>query len=81
MKTCKTCKHWKKPKAIDVENDRFKICGRIKFDANYDSSYATKRELDEESVFDEPAVTVDGSGYFAELRTQESFGCTLHEDA
>ncbi len=77
MKTCKTCKHWKNfNDRHRIENDKFKECSRIKFDR---ASSSSDSHDDQDSIFDEPAVTVDGSGYFAALHTQENFGCSLHE--
>jgi predicted nucleic acid-binding Zn ribbon protein len=34
---------------------------------------------DAESVLEHPAVVIDGSGYYAALKTQASFSCCLWE--
>ena len=81
-KKCGTCRHWK---AIDYSvtagRDRhtdFRVCDRVLHDAEYESS-GNACPSDTESVFDELAVTIDGSGYTAELRTKADFGCVLWE--
>lgn len=68
MSTCKSCKHWNRE-----EGFKFGECQRIKHDFRADTD-------EPESCLDEPAYTIDGSGYMAELRTQADFGCTLWEE-
>jgi hypothetical protein len=77
MGTCGTCKHWKR---IDHEADptsdpRYGTCEAIP---------QAREEWDDDgdvSVMagDWKAVAVDGSGYFAAIKTRECFGCVLHE--
>lgn len=71
---CGTCKHWKPfdPMKYHEKNMAgFGRCERIGF-ADDDGI-----PLEQRSSW--IACTVDGSGYFAALRTKESFGCVLHE--
>ena len=78
-KTCKTCRHWGSEK--DASED-FRECQAIPH-----ASQGTERRDEEwetpypdeyvEGVMSAPAVTVDGSGYFAALQTKADFGCTL----
>jgi len=70
-KTCETCKYWTMEgvRERDSVSPRNKSCGRIPFE-DYD-----------EEVFDEPAYTIDGSGYHGALITRDDFGCNLWEQA
>jgi hypothetical protein len=80
METCGTCKNWKR---IDQEewyeresNDtRYGTCqaiphAAIKWDQDSDRNLIAG---------DWKAVAVDGSGFFAAIKTQECFGCVLHK--
>jgi hypothetical protein len=75
-KCCGTCRHW------GSEDDgwkRFRKCQEIRHDEHGESGDNQKSEFvaDDESIFDDEAVVVDGSGYFAALKTQEDFYCSL----
>jgi hypothetical protein len=75
--TCGTCKHWKRVDAesTDIEDPRYGQCEAIPR-----AEYEWDEDLDIHVVKgDWQAVAVDGSGYFAALRTRESFGCILHD--
>lgn len=61
---CETCKH----RTFDTPDNTL-VCGRIKGPQHEDECI-----LDEE-----PASCMDGSGYLAELRITDSFGCVLWE--
>lgn len=93
MKTCGTCKHWgaghneheKAGESVE-KDDIFKPCGAVvqvdKFvaDARPAWSKDTALRASLEEVRARKAVVVDGSDYFAALKTQSDFGCLLHED-
>lgn len=58
------------------------------FDSNGDAreieGFGTCQKVDMKEDYKEPpkdwfACVIDGSGYFAALKTKESFGCVLHE--
>ena len=72
---CKDCKWW----GTEHEDAYcFRTCQRVKCDRNeYSGGYYYSAKS--ESIFDEPAVAVDGGDYFAALRTQADFGCVLFE--
>ena len=80
MGTCGTCKHWKR---IDQEdwyeqesNDpRYGTCTAIPHGKTQWEESSDRNIM----VGDWKAVAVDGSGYFAAIKTQDSFGCVLHE--
>ncbi len=78
-KRCGTCKHWGNTKDA---GGRFRDCQRIQHDSAAESLYEERQRivLDDESVFDEPAVTMDGSNYWAVLRTKPDFSCSLWEE-
>ena len=68
---CSTCKFWTLPEQDD--ND-VGTCKAVVHETKY-------RLYDFEDVFDIPlAFVVDGSGYFAALKTKGDFSCCLHED-
>jgi hypothetical protein len=77
-KRCETCRHWGDK---SDGNARFRTCLRIQHDDRGESRLQERSEYvpDAESIFDEPAVTVDGSDYFAALRTKADFCCSLWE--
>ena len=73
--TCGMCEHWK-----EVEDVRgVGQCTKIKMADSWEDY-----EIDEDNVIktyirDDIAHVVDGSDYFAALRTKETFGCNLYE--
>jgi len=82
FRSCETCKHWKPLDPSETagrsRTTDFRECTRIKHDESSESD-GNDPPMDSESVFDEPAVVVDGSGYFAALRTKADFCCCLWE--
>jgi hypothetical protein len=77
METCGTCKHWKLIDAEEelIDDPRFGTCAAIpQGQSEWDE--ASDRNM---VVGDWKAVAVDGSGYFAAIKTRECFGCVLHE--
>lgn len=70
---CISCKFWTPPEEDD--ND-IGTCKAVVHETKY-RSY----DFDEEDVFDIPvAFVVDGSGYFAALKTKGDFCCCLYMD-
>lgn len=79
-KNCGNCKHWGEPGRI--YRQPFKWCVRIKHDERRECDDGPKvYDNDDVSVFDEPAVAIDGSGYSAGVMTRAEFSCSLHEPA
>lgn len=88
MSLCGNCKWW------GAEGGRatsgvWRSCGRIIHDERFvnssderDAMDAPAEDMLEIQVFDanNKAVVEDGSGYYAALKTRESFGCVLHEE-
>lgn len=84
MNTCGTCKHWGKDRlpyfpglhpcrAVIAQHDVEKVSDDNGFDVEPpDGCYLAKGGTPK-------AVAVDGSGYFAALKTREDFGCVLWE--
>jgi hypothetical protein len=72
---CVTCKHWGNAKD---EGKLFRECQRIVQDRDQ-ASDCDEFSTDPENVLDETAVVIDGSGYFAKLRSKANFGCVMHE--
>ena len=72
MKTCETCKFWGDE---DDKNNLFRECQAI----NHQASYDPYEENSDSALEDQLAITIDGSGYFAAIKTQADFGCVLHE--
>ena len=88
MNTCGTCRYWGKLKDFDFAGIIHRPCTRIIHDSDYDATPVVcewdEDEVDEgnkriDKVRNEPALTQDGSGYHAALRTRDDFGCTLWE--
>lgn len=83
MNRCGDCKFWgKESESVTRE---FRSCTGIIHDG-YDRNAVGKEDLDDRvdielvvNIQSRPAVVVDGSGYFAALKTKEDFGCVLFE--
>jgi hypothetical protein len=86
MQTCETCQHWNFDER-DAEFDGLKIgrCAAIRQREDVISPAREledwdAREAEERRLLSEAkAIAVDGSGYYAAIRTAPDFGCTLHE--
>ena len=90
MELCETCVHWGAPdqveKALPVRK-----CQAIPHDkhgaSDWDAEDLEWREEcgaiypEDRRMMEAIAVTCDGSGYRADLRTRASFGCILHSPA
>jgi len=72
---CVTCKHWGN---AEDEGKLFRECQRILHDV-VQASDCDEFSRDPENVLEETAVVIDGSGYFARLRSKADFGCVMHE--
>ena len=70
---CGNCQHW----SAAVNDREFGQCLRV---LHQDGDPPEKGWGDSESIHDEPAVVVDGSGYYAALRTKPTFCCSLWEE-
>ena len=83
FRRCETCKHWGPLDPSDTagyeRKTDFGLCGRVRHDEDYLSSGQEPYKGCDESIFDEPAVVIDGSGYHAQLRTKADFCCCLWE--
>lgn len=82
-KKCENCKFWKPPNPEedwecdengDVIHDNYGSCNKVYHKNSY------KNEHDPDAFEVELAHVVDGSGYFAELRTLPDFYCCLYEE-
>lgn len=81
-KKCENCKFWKPPNPDDwrlnIDDEPFQYdygsCDRIDHRNNFNKKY------DPDAFEVELAHVVDGSGYFAELRTLPDFYCCLYEE-
>jgi hypothetical protein len=74
VKRCGNCAHWK-------EVDRFGVgtCDAVKHDVEGGETYDYDSDSAEEIASNNDlAFVVDGSGYYAALKTRENFGCALH---
>lgn len=72
---CGDCKFWGKPNNLEDTGD-FRECQGILHDKDKVTTASTFEDEDAKLLRSEnKAVTVDGSGYFAALRTREDFGC------
>ena len=69
MQTCGTCKYWKPFEKVDSPVEGFGTCKLAKL-------IRTRENIDN-WLFG----LIDGTDYFAALKTKESFGCNQHEDA
>lgn len=75
MKTCGTCKYWElipdsNPRSLAANG--FGTCENVRMWED--------DEIHKEEKSKWLACAIDGSGYFAALKTKESFGCVLHEE-
>ena len=88
MNTCGSCRYWGGPtKNYDPRSDDkdFRPCRAVIHDQdNLSSDDALDYCADDERKAEFKAIrdaaqafVVDGSGYFAALKTRDSFGCTL----
>ena len=78
MNRCKDCKHFE-------EDGKESACNRIigPQDRGYEKIYRQRYSDDDENVineYDDLAVCVDGSDYFAKLLVKPDFGCVLWEE-
>lgn len=82
-KTCGNCMFWGKP----GETEMFRQCNGVIHDERsyHNEEIGDWMDDDEKESFRHinslSAVVVDGSGYFAALKTKEDFGCTLFREA
>lgn len=86
MQFCETCEHWAFDER-DVAFDRLRLgrCRAIRQRediieparsmGDWDSREAEEHRL----LAAAKAIAVDGSGYYAAIRTAADFGCVLHE--
>lgn len=80
METCGTCKHWKREPEWDLDSSSmvlplFGQCSRIP--QNLDTPWHYAAEADEKELQRDTLAYI--SYDVADLETQESFGCVLHE--
>jgi len=85
---CETCLHWK---AVEPDHAFDKlVMGRcvairqredIIEPAQKIDDWAAREAEEERLMLLEKAIAVDGSGYYAAVRTQGSFGCILHDQS
>lgn len=72
-RTCGTCRHWR-PFGSEESHHRdvegFGTCGKAEMYDSYDHKEVAKRWQ---------FCVIDGSDYFAALKTRESFGCNQWE--
>lgn len=82
-KTCGNCMFWGKP----GETEMFRQCNGVIHDErsrHNDTEEEWKEDWHNQQIRhinSLSAVVVDGSGYFAALKTKEDFGCTLFREA
>lgn len=91
---CATCEHWKAADPFDWQYDKiqFAVCKRIRQREDIETSainamadpedrWSAAGELAIEQAFRASlAIAVDGSGYYAAVRTAPDFGCILWEE-
>lgn len=89
MKTCATCRFWGLPggeteqAATRIREDsieagfwnKVRPCGAVAMPDDSIGPHAYSMPSGAR------AEVVDGSGYYASLRTREDFGCVLHEES
>lgn len=81
MNRCGDCKFWGRK----GEDGKFRSCTGVIHDESSIHDEEVGDWMDEEykesviRINALPAVVVDGSGYFAALKTKEDFGCVLFE--
>lgn len=90
--TCETCRHWKFAED-DWEFDGLRMgkCARIQMRQEIADSVTFPEGVERwdeageklvgAAMLASKAIAVDGSGYYAAIRTAPDFGCTLHEPA
>lgn len=88
---CETCTHWKfAEKDWEFESLVFGKCAAVKQREDVEREACEAAGIDhrwddggEEVVLnamrEAKAIAVDGSGYYAALRTAADFGCVLHQ--
>jgi hypothetical protein len=82
MNNCSNCKHWEFPRVKSWGNDvTYGECRAVLHNDNYKfDPYPDEDEDNDPDTFNIPlACVVDGSGYYAGLRTKSDFSCCLHE--
>lgn len=86
MKTCKTCKHWKKPENEDVRADQ--LCNAYDPDTYKPMErgfecrvcYMPTQTFAEAPIERNGFGMTDASEYYAVLVTADDFGCVGHEE-
>lgn len=88
---CETCKHWKFDKPDwEFDDIKFGECKRIMMRSSIVDAALIEAEVSDQfsndgdriahdAIAKAKAIAVDGSGYYAALRTAPDFGCVLHE--
>jgi hypothetical protein len=79
---CSTCKFWTLPEQDNNAGwmDGVGTCKAV-VPIWHETLHPIPNSHDDDDVFDIPlAFVVDGSGYFAALKTKGDFSCCLHED-
>lgn len=94
MNGCASCRHWTFEEP-DWEFEALQLgkCGAIQMRSSIIDAALTAAGLQshhryepkgeaaaEKALLAAKAIAVDGSGYYAALRTTADFGCTLHEE-
>ena len=83
MRTCGSCKHWDTKDHDALKEMDVGVCGRVPHMERNPWPEDGLAYIDDPGepprYGDEPAHVVDGSDYFAALRTKENFGCVLWE--
>jgi hypothetical protein len=92
LQTCQTCKHWSfderdwqydgarlgQCKAIRMREEIVDDAYEGKETARWEIDYDEQIKIEGAALTAAKAVAVDGSGYFACIRTTGDFGCVLH---
>lgn len=82
---CGTCRFWTKTNRDESYYFNLRPCGAVKQREDIemakgdDGDEVRDEDGNETPVVRPRAMAVDGSGYFAALRTAEDFGCVLWE--
>ena len=85
--TCSTCRFWGAQRPEDGDEGFARIKEDVELWAKVRPCGAVMGDPDGSGAFphrlpaDRKAEVLDGSGYYASLRTREDFGCVLHEEA
>ena len=81
---CGTCKFWGTDKDI---GEKYRECQGVKMDHHTISEGPVPNyfnEMETEEILElrrtALAVTVDGSGYYAAIKSKQDFGCVLHQE-